>query len=77
MAPMKTWPNFCDKYFFSDKLLAYKVTFMVQQPINFCIVNSSNFLPSTSNVLMFKENESIVVVLENKKGMHICKNTIC
>jgi len=50
---------------------------MVQQPINFCIVNSSNFLPSTSNVLMFKENESIVVVLENKKGMHICKNTIC
>jgi hypothetical protein len=70
-------PNFCYKYLFSDRLLASKVTFVVQQPINSCIVNSSNFVPSTSNVIMYKDHESIVLVLENKKGIHICKNTIC
>jgi hypothetical protein len=57
-------------------LLDSKVTFVVQQPINSSIVNFNNFVPWTSNVLMFKYHESIVVVLENKKGMHKCKNTI-
>jgi hypothetical protein len=50
---------------------------MVQQLINFCIINSNNFLPSTSNVLMYEKNENIVIILENKNGMHICKNIIC
>jgi hypothetical protein len=76
MAPMKPRSDFCYKYLFSDRLLASKVSSMVQQTINFCTVNFSNFVPSTSNVLMSKDHESIVIALQNKKGMHICKNTI-
>jgi hypothetical protein len=69
MAPMKPRPNFCYKNFFSDMLLALKVKFVVQQPINSSIINFNNFVPWTSNVLMFKYHEIIVVFLENKKGM--------
>jgi P pilus assembly chaperone PapD len=66
MAPMKSQWDFCYKYLFSDELLASKVSSMVQQPINSCIVNSSNFVPSTSNVIMSKDHESIVITLQNK-----------
>jgi hypothetical protein len=40
---------------------------MVQQPINSYIVGFNNYVPSTFDVPMFKEHESIVVVIDNKK----------
>ncbi len=67
MALSNPHPIFCDKYFFNDKLLASKVTSMVQQPINSYIVGFNNYVPSTFDVPMFKEHESIVVVIDNKK----------
>jgi hypothetical protein len=47
--PLKPLTNFCNKYFFNDKLLLSKIKFVFQQT-NCCIIGFSTLTPSPFGV---------------------------